>query len=146
MMNNMHWNVVKNGSNDIVQHSDIIWVEFVFRGQAREVLKFQFSPLRARPGGQRKQANHIPFESSFHKEFDGTNLNFHMLHDIASFMQNTFQCSLQGYRVLINCYFHCGVEGRVYTVQTQRFACTRPLKLGLYNIADNSYFIRFFTH
>ena len=35
---------------------------------------------------------HVPFESSFHKEFDGINLNFPMpppmLHEVASDMQN----------------------------------------------------------
>ena len=35
-------------------------------------------------------------KSSFCKEFDGANTNFHMLHDVASFMQNAFQCTLWG--------------------------------------------------
>ena len=46
------------------------------------------------------------FENYFHKKFDGIDLNFHMLHDqgvrmtpwhdVASFMQNAFKCTLQG--------------------------------------------------
>ena len=43
----MQWYVVKVGSIDCPV-SDMIWVEFLFRGQAREVLHFRFDPLRLR--------------------------------------------------------------------------------------------------
>ena len=74
-------------------------------GFSCQSLKRLFNPLkfwisipifRARPGGRQIYANHIPFESSFHKEFERNNLNFHMLHDVASFIQNAFKCTLQG--------------------------------------------------